>query len=145
MWLAIPLQGRFFTKKHPLLGGTAATAAATATAAAATAAEEFPDISHPHPITHRDGISRSGQPLTPIYQGREGKSVDPWVRVLEPPHSGGIGLPIPATPLSTDPSSRRTYAKKYVKTHTISKTMRFARTLRGVPHRSLRDTFDVRA
>ena len=46
------------TKKRPLLGGTTATTAA--------AAEEFPDISHPHPITHRDGISRSGQPLTPI-------------------------------------------------------------------------------
>ena len=55
-------------KKYQLLGGTAG--AATATAAAATAAEEFPNISHPHPITHRDEISRSGQPLTPMYSPR---------------------------------------------------------------------------
>ena len=51
-----PFVKEMVTKKHPLLGGTAAT----------TAAEEFPNISHPHPITHRDGISRSGQPLTPM-------------------------------------------------------------------------------
>ena len=35
-------------------------ATATATTATTAAAEEFPNISNPHPITHRDGISRSG-------------------------------------------------------------------------------------
>ena len=45
------------------MGGTAATTATTAATAATTAAaEEFPNISHPHPITHRDEISRSGNP-----------------------------------------------------------------------------------
>ena len=38
----------------------------TATAAATAAAEEFPNFSSLHPITHRGKISRSGTPLTPI-------------------------------------------------------------------------------
>ena len=33
--------------------------------AAATTAEEVPNFSSLHPITHRDKISRSGTPLTP--------------------------------------------------------------------------------
>ncbi len=42
------------------------TAAVTTAAAATAMAEEFPNISHPRSITHRDEISRSGQPLTPM-------------------------------------------------------------------------------
>ena len=35
-------------------------------ATAAATAEEVPNFSSLHPITHRDQISRSGTPLTPI-------------------------------------------------------------------------------
>ncbi len=46
----------YFQNEDPQLWGV--------TAAATAAKEEFPNISHAHPITHRDEISRSGQPLT---------------------------------------------------------------------------------
>ena len=59
------------------------------TAAAATA-EEFPDISNPPPITHRDGISRSGQPLTPT--SRESSGVKTIHNFPHPPKLIPVGV-----------------------------------------------------